>query len=59
MRTLVLLILAVTVIVAILIATGFLDLSPEGEAAIEDARENVGGAIEEAGEAVQGDGKAD
>ncbi|QFS84201.1 hypothetical protein FIU97_15715 [Roseivivax sp. THAF40] len=49
-------IIAVIVIIAILIFFGFLDLSPEGEAAIENTQQNVGEAIENTGEAIQGDG---
>ncbi|SIS60069.1 hypothetical protein SAMN05421759_101688 [Roseivivax lentus] len=48
-------IVAVVVVIAVLIFFGFIDLSPEGEAAIENTQENVGEAVEDAGEAIQGD----
>ena len=56
MRTLLLVLLLVVVVVAILLFFGLIDLTPEGEAALDNAREGVGAAVESTGEAIQGDG---
>ncbi len=51
------LLIAVAVVLAILIWAGFIELSPEGEAALENAQENVGEAVENTGEAIQNGGQ--
>ena len=58
MRNLLLLIIAVVIVIAILIYSGFLNLSPEGEAAMDNARDSVGQAVEKAGETLQNTGQA-
>ncbi|SFD48245.1 hypothetical protein [Roseivivax sediminis] len=46
-------VIAVAIVVALLIYFGFIQISPEGEAALEDAQDNVGEAVENTGEAIQ------
>lgn len=56
MRNIVLVLVAAAILIAILVVTGFLNLSPEGEEQLDNARENVGEAVEDAGQAIEGAG---
>lgn len=56
MRNLIGIAFIVIVVIALLIFTGVLNLSPEGEQAIEGAQQNVGEAMQNTGEAIQGVG---
>ncbi|MHA7876928.1 hypothetical protein [Roseivivax sp.] len=50
------LVVLVAIVIAVLLYFGFIELSPEGEAALEETQENVGTAIENTGEALQNSG---
>lgn len=58
MRNLVGIAVIVVVVIAILVYAGFLNLSPEGESALDNAQESDGEAVENTGEAIRnaGDG---
>ena len=49
------LVVLVVVVLVVLVWLGFIQLSPEGEAALENTQENVGEAVENTGQAIQGD----
>ncbi|ETX14895.1 hypothetical protein OCH239_20985 [Roseivivax halodurans JCM 10272] len=49
------LVVLVIVVLVVLVWLGFIQLSPEGEEALENTQENVGQAVENTGEALQGD----
>lgn len=53
MSRLVGLIVLVVIVIAILIFFGFIELSPEGEAALEGASDSVGEAVENTGQAIK------
>jgi hypothetical protein len=53
MRNLIGIILVVVVVIAVLIFSGFLNLSPEGETALDNAQESVGEAVENTGQAIR------
>ncbi|ETW13887.1 hypothetical protein ATO8_03316 [Roseivivax marinus] len=53
MRTLLGLVILIVAVIAVLIFFGFLQLSPEGEQAIDGAQDSVGEALENTGEAIQ------
>ncbi|PZX16190.1 hypothetical protein LX81_02041 [Palleronia aestuarii] len=56
MRNILGLALVIIVVIAILVYAGVLNLTPDGERALEDAQRNVGEAVEDAGRAIQGSG---
>lgn len=49
-------ILIVIVVIALLVWFGFMNVTPEGERAIDETQQGVGGAIEDTGSAIQGAG---
>ena len=51
------LILVVLIVVVLLVWSGFLNLSPEGEQALDETREGIGAAVEETGNAIQDAGE--
>lgn len=59
MRNLIGIAVIVVLVIAILVYGGFLNLSPEGESAIDDAQQSVGEAVESTGQAIRdaGDGE--
>ena len=57
MRNLIAIAAVVVLVIAILVFSGFLNLSPEGESALDNATENVGEAMENTGQAIQDAGK--
>lgn len=58
MRSLLGLIILVVVVIAILIFAGLIDLSPEGEALIDEAGDAASEALDATGEAIEGAGEA-
>ncbi|ETX27149.1 hypothetical protein [Roseivivax isoporae] len=47
------LLILVAVVIAALVYVGFIDISPEGEEALDNAADRVGTAVEETGQAIR------